>query len=150
MDLSQQQLEISRILNCREIISDCKNNNQNGRLVTMDKNNSISALQAAALVKGDLEAEIVPIAVKIAEELDRLGVDDPLASWTLISKHFILKGSQDYGGIWASGDDIFDLGFKDKPLSEMLTILAQSNYGGPNFALKLARDGRIFVNSEAD
>jgi hypothetical protein len=111
----------------------------------MNKDNSITALQAANLVKGDLEQEILLISSNV---LERLEMDGSVASWALISKHFLLKGSQDYGGDWVNGDGIFGQGFKDKPLSEMLEVLAQSNYGNSNFGLKLGRDGRIFVNQK--
>lgn len=113
----------------------------------MNKNNSISALQASNLVKGDLEKEILVISSNV---LERLETDGSVASWVLISKHFVLKGSQDYGGDWVDGDDLFEQGFKDKPLSEMLEILAQSNFGNSNFGLKLGRDGRIFVNQKVE
>jgi hypothetical protein len=113
----------------------------------MNKNNSITASEAASLIKGDLENELQSIS---ADVLQRLQNDGSVASWALISKHFVLKGSQDYVGEWVDGDSIFGQGFRNKPLSEMLEILADSNYGNSNFGLKLNRDGRIFVNKNSD
>jgi hypothetical protein len=108
----------------------------------MKNKNGVSALTAAKLTKGQLENEILDIAQQV--ELD-LGIGGELSRrWLLISKDYILTGR----GIndWEDGGIIFDDDFQDKSLSEMLTIVSESEFGDEDFALKLERDGRIYVS----
>jgi hypothetical protein len=105
--------------------------------------------EAIALTKGDLELNILPIAQRISQALNVEDDLDPKAAWVLLTRNILIAGSDNVVDEWIDGNDVFGPDFQQKPLSEMLESISESNFGKENYAIKLARDGRVFVQKSS-